>query len=70
MVKTNTYTEKELVNGLIDLAEELNKTPTKLDVELCLSVPSSQTYHNRFGSFNNALREAGLQVNKEDKRGR
>lgn len=55
-------TEKELLDALLDLAEELGKTPTKQEMNECGEFPDA-TYWRRFGSWNEALEEAGLELN-------
>jgi len=54
---------EELLQNLRDLADELGKTPTQGDVEECGWCVSTKTYHNRFGGYNDALEEAGLDPN-------
>ena len=58
------YSEEELIEKLRQLAKNLGKTPTKLDVEIEENFPSAGTFIHTFGSFNNALLAAGLTVPK------
>jgi len=48
-----------LLEKLQEKAKELGRTP--LASEMCK--PSYRTYFRKFGSYNNAVREAGLEVN-------
>jgi len=54
--------KQKLINHLQELAEELNKTPTKIEMDDC-GEWSGSTYYSYFGSWNNALKEAGLKEN-------
>ncbi|MCY9186657.1 homing endonuclease associated repeat-containing protein [Bacillus halotolerans] len=52
------YTEDELISELQKKAKELGRTPKMREIGI------AQTYINRFGSFNKALKAAGLTPNK------
>lgn len=54
------YTRQELILIIQHKAEELGRSPTAAEMKK----PCSSAYSNRFGSWNNALRAAGLQINK------
>ena len=56
--------EKEMLEGLRKLADELGRTPTEREVRACPWLPSANTYISRFGSFNNAIEEAGLRPSR------
>ncbi|WP_392890079.1 homing endonuclease associated repeat-containing protein [Eubacterium limosum] len=59
-MKRNRYTPQELIHFIQEKAKELGRTPTAGEMKN----PCSSAYSNRFGSWNNALRAAGLQINK------
>ncbi len=54
------YSDIELLDILRDKAKNLGRTPTSEDVDADLSMPSYTTYKLRFGSFQNAIKKAGL----------
>lgn len=56
------YSDKELLNLLEDVAEELGRSPTAEDLSRHPDAPRSGTYSRRFGSFNEAKEEAGLET--------
>lgn len=56
--------KEEAISALIQLAKELGRTPMQEDLIKYDYVPSSCHYCKLFGSFKNALKEAGLEVNK------
>lgn len=64
MGKNKEYKDWQLIHWLQDFAEELGKTPTQVDLANEPSMPSPSVYRYRFGSWNNALKKAGLEVNK------
>ena len=59
----NLYSDEELIDLLKAKAESLGRTPTKKDIGSDESMPSANTYENRFGSWNKALKAAGLSLN-------
>ena len=58
----NKYTKEQLVYFLKRLAGEIKRSPTIKDLS-GRKCPSANTYYNRFGSWNNSLKEAGLAIN-------
>lgn len=60
------YSKEELIEKLQQLAKNLGKNPTRLDVEIEDDFPSPGTFVNAFGSFNNALTAAGLKASHVD----
>jgi hypothetical protein len=59
-----TNSENQLLKELRILADELNKTPTIRDVRK-RSDHSPQVYLDQFGSWNDAIKAAGLEPNQE-----
>jgi Homing endonuclease associated repeat len=63
LVPRRFATKEELLRCLRELGERLGRTPTAKDLdENRGSVPSKSLYWHTFGSFTNALREAGFDV--------
>jgi Homing endonuclease associated repeat len=63
LVPRRFATKEELLRCLRELGERLGRTPTARDVdEHRGSCPSKSLYWHTFGSFTNALREAGFDV--------
>jgi hypothetical protein len=60
---TQRYNDSELIESLQNLARELGKTPSRRDMDSNESYPCSETYQQRFGSWNNAVSIAGLEQN-------
>lgn len=58
------YTEEVLLDQLRWLADRLGKTPTMEEVDNFESTASSSTFQRTFGSFNTALKLAGLEVTR------
>lgn len=58
-----TYTDNNLIEYLIKLNKELGRTPGQRDMENKKGYPSAMTYAKRFGSWNNALKKAGIAHN-------
>lgn len=63
----NRYYETgdELLCHLREVADELGRSPTVDDIDSMDDRPSSVHFYNKFESWNNALEEAGLEVNKD-----
>jgi DNA-binding transcriptional regulator YiaG len=57
------YSDEELLSELRRLADDLARPPRLADISNRSSV-STSTINRRFGSFNNALRAAGLDITK------
>ena len=54
------YRREDLLNCLQELARALGRPPTRKDLDKIPSPPSSGPFVRQFGSWQNALREAGL----------
>lgn len=54
------WTEAMIIQGLQYLARELGRTPSARDVVRSEHTPSDALIRLRFGTFNNAIRAAGL----------
>ena len=57
-------TREEFIQKLQLLGNELSRTPVQSDLKLYEGVPSANAYINEFGSFTNALKEAGFKTNR------
>lgn len=55
-------TDEEILEMLRSLAEELGRTPEHNDLQADVDMPNAEVYVHRFGTWNNALRAAGLKV--------
>src|SRR5262249_5172535 len=63
LVPRRFATKEELLRCLRELGERIGRTPTAKDVDEHRGlVPSKSLYWHTFGSFTNALREAGVDV--------
>ena len=63
------YTKEDLINSLRKLYNKFGRAPRyDKDFGIKNNMPSSKTFGKRFGSFNNALRLAGIPITKEYKR--
>ena len=58
------HTDEELIDLLKAKARSLGRTPTVREVNPDNDMPSAMTYINRFGSWNQALKAAGLTPNR------
>ena len=58
------YSDNDLIMLLRDKAEELGRTPTKREATSDPNIPSTRIFVNHFGSWNQALKAAGLSVNQ------
>lgn len=58
------YTDQELIQILQNLYKTLGFTPTIEYIDTIDNLPSSTTFEAHFGNYNNALKEAGLPINK------
>ncbi len=61
MTRPKKYTKEELLERLIRLKDRLGRTPKKREAKN----PSEETYRHYFGSWNNALKRAGLKPNQK-----
>lgn len=52
--------DEELIDMLCSFAEELGRKPTVRDLESCAWMPCYATIANHFGTWNKALKKAGL----------
>jgi Homing endonuclease associated repeat len=68
LVPRRFLTRDELLNQLRMLGAELGRTPKASDVGRRKSLPSVSLYAHTFGSFSNALREAGFDVPRSEER--
>jgi hypothetical protein len=59
-LKTNKLSNKKLLENLQEVAEELGKTPTAREMKK-FGPHCPKTYQKHFGSWNNALEEAGFE---------
>ena len=60
VIEKKKYNKENLIEILQQLAQELGRTPIIADLKKRSDLPSEKTYQIRFGSWSNALREAGL----------
>jgi HNH endonuclease. len=65
--KEHGLSEQELLDNLRKLRNRLGETPEDRDVKFSDVTCSSTVYKNRFGSFNSALREAGIPIKNSDR---
>ena len=56
------YTDQYLIEDLIIFKEYLGRIPSSRDMDLDGLTPSSKLYSKRFGTWNNALKKAGLSI--------
>lgn len=54
-----------MLDKLSELEEELGRTPAYDDLQDFPTAPSTRTYERNFGTFNEALKQAGMEVNQE-----
>ena len=59
------YSKNELLSILKDKEKRLGRSPKLEDLRNKKNLPSSQAYFRHFGSWNNALERAGLQINEK-----
>jgi len=66
--KIRLYTDEELLKYLIQFYEENGRAPTEVDF-IIGDYPDPTTYKRRFGSWNNALKLVGLDIDSMTKKG-
>ena len=66
--RNNGYSNEELIAFLQQKADSLGCAPTMHQIDIDKNLPSSQTFSSHFGSFNNALKEAGLEIHTPQNR--
>lgn len=64
------YSDEELLDALRNVTDGEGTGPTMDKMDDTDGQPSSQTIKNRFGTWNDALNEAGLQLNQTQSEGR
>lgn len=58
----NRYSDDNLIQSLQELAKDLDRSPTVADVRnLAEKLPDVSTFERRFGSWNDALKAAGME---------
>lgn len=62
--RERNVSQERLLKHLRDLSHEIDRTPRRRDMDSCGDY-ASNTYANRFGTWNSALEEAGLAMNKK-----
>ena len=58
------YTKKFLISELQRFIEKNGKNPKQINMQIKFGYPSYATYRDQFGSWNDALTAAGLEVNQ------
>jgi len=58
------YTKEFLISELHRFVAENGRVPTQLDMQAIFGYPSAQAYRSHFGSHNEALEIAGLEINQ------
>ena len=56
------YSKRKLLVLLKNFAKKIGRTPRRKDIYLNKNMPDPNTYKERFGSFNNAIKKAKLQI--------
>ena len=70
MSKNYIYTDEFLINEVLRFKKENNKNPIRDDMQGKFGYPNYSTYKNRFGSWNETLKIAGLKLNQEQRKGK
>lgn len=60
------FTKEFLISELHRFIEENDRNPKMADMQIKFGYPSGGVYQNRFETWNNALLEAGLELNQLD----
>lgn len=58
------YSDQELLQHIRDLADGLEHTPTKTEMNEAKGYPSTTPYYNQFDSWTDAVEQAGLDPNE------
>jgi hypothetical protein len=58
------YSQEQLIEALRGLAERLGHTPTRVEADAKPGLPCYKTFVHHFGSWNDALKAAGLPLNR------
>jgi hypothetical protein len=56
------YTKDVLISELLRFVDEFDRVPTTRDIDNTSGYPSTRSYKNWFGTYNNALESAGLDI--------
>lgn len=67
--KRRQYTDEELLYYLIQFYEKYGRVPVRRDFENNNEYPYYNTYKRRFGSWSNALKSVGLDVDSITEKG-
>lgn len=60
-----TYNKEFLISELQRFVEENGRNPRQIDIQIKFGYPAAGNYRNYFGSWNNALLEAGFNINRK-----
>jgi len=61
------YSQQQLIDILRRLADHLGHPPTQIEMDADPTTPAATTYYHRFGSWNAALEEIGLEPRASSK---
>lgn len=61
--RVGRYNDNEILRKLVEIKIKKNRNPKLDDLKYFNNAPSSEVYFRKFGSWNNALRLAGLKIN-------
>lgn len=57
-----TYTQQEIINGLLQLTKELAHEPTAHEIDVCTYLPTSRQIQRRYGGLPAIRQAAGLTI--------
>lgn len=57
------FEKERMLHGLIEYANELGRTPTTREIQENKKLSGIASYHRHFGSYSEACKDAGLEVN-------
>ena len=63
--RETVYSEDFLISELYRFIDEYHRIPKYEEIGPSIGFPSSSTYERRFGSWNSALKFAGIEINRE-----